>query len=530
MAATKNVPHLRSVRNSAQPSEEAPAAPQPTLETISPRHGVITLYGYGIKVHVERGHLALEDGIGRHRRIGRFARVNHNIHRLVVISSDGMVSLEALRWLADQGAAFLMLERDGKVLVATGPTAPSDARLRRAQACADQSDLAVNIAKELIDRKLTGQERVAREKVHDAATADAIAQLRTDLRDANTIDTVRVCEARAAAAYWSGWRNVKIQFPKKDQPRVPDHWLSFGTRTSPLSGFSPRLAVNPTNAVLNYLYAILESETRLAIAAMGLDPGIGFLHVDNDRRDSLACDVMEVVRPEVDEFLFDWVSSKPFNRNWFFEQRDGNCRLMSEFAVTLSETAPTWRRAVAPSVEWLARALWEQAPKMAGHRPPANRLTQSQKRKAQGGVPSLPPQRVPSPQNLCRTCGAPIMHKGIYCRLCNAEASKELFAKACDLGRKASLSGKAQAKRTATQRRNARAQHGWIAANQPGWLTQEAYVSRIQPRLAELTASAIAEAIQVSVGYADSVRKGKVHPHARHWAKLAELVGVGQME
>jgi hypothetical protein len=45
-----------------------------------------------------------------------------------------------------------------------------------------------------------------------------------------------------------------------------------------------------------------------------------------------------------------------------------------------------------------------------------------------------------------------------------------------------------------------------------------------------LTASAIASAIRVSLGYADSVRKGKVHPHARHWVKLAEMVGVGQME
>jgi CRISPR-associated endonuclease Cas1 len=441
-----------------------------------------------------------------------------------------LVSLAALRWLADQKAAFVMLDRDGSILAATGPVRRSDARLRRAQACADQSDLAVNIARELIDRKLAGQERVARDKLDDAATADAIALLRAELRGANTTDKVRECEARAGAAYWGGWRNIRIQFPKKDLPRVPDHWLSFGSRTSPLSGFSPRVAVNPINAILNYLYAILESETRLAIAAMGLDPGIGFLHVDNDRRDSLACDVMEVVRPDVDGFLFDWVSSKPFNRNWFFELRDGNCRLMSEFAVTLSETAPIWRRAVAPSVEWLARALWEQAPKMAGHRPPASRLTQSQKRKAQGGVPSLPPQRVPSPQNLCRTCGAPILHKGIYCRICNAEASKELFAKASDLGRKASLSGNAQAKRTATQSRNARAQHGWIAANQPAWLTQEVYVTRILPRLAELTYSAIASAIQVSPGYADAIRKGKVHPHARHWVKLAEMVGVGEME
>jgi len=50
-----------------------------------------------------------------------------------------MVSLAALRWLADQNASFVMLERNGKVLAVTGPVCPSDARLRRAQALAHSS-------------------------------------------------------------------------------------------------------------------------------------------------------------------------------------------------------------------------------------------------------------------------------------------------------------------------------------------------------------------------------------------------------
>ena len=53
----------------------------------------------------------------------------------------------------------------------------------------------------------------------------------------------------------------------------------FGARVSPLTG-SPRLAATPPNAILNYLYALLESEARLAAAALGLDPGLGVLHVD----------------------------------------------------------------------------------------------------------------------------------------------------------------------------------------------------------------------------------------------------------
>ena len=42
------------------------------------------------------------------------------------------------------------------------------------------------------------------------------------------------------------------------------------------------------------------AESRLAAVAMGLDPGIGLLHVDAPNRDSLACDLMEPVRPSVD--------------------------------------------------------------------------------------------------------------------------------------------------------------------------------------------------------------------------------------
>ena len=76
------------------------------------------------------------------------------------------------------------------------------------------------------------------------------------------------------------------------------------------------------------MYALLESESRLAAAAVGLDPGIGVLHVDTDARDSLACDLMEPARPHVDAYLLKWITEGPLRREWFFEQRDGNCRLM----------------------------------------------------------------------------------------------------------------------------------------------------------------------------------------------------------
>jgi CRISPR-associated endonuclease Cas1 len=391
-----------------QPNSSVSPEASNQIHRIAPKGGVVTLFGYGIQVRVDRGHLILEDGIGPDRRHARFPKVGSGLERIVTIGNEGSVSLAALRWLADRKTAFVMLDRNGSVLSATGPVSRSDARLRRAQARADETNLGLQIVRELIELKLSGQQVVARDTLMNAGAADAIALIRAQLSATKTMDAIRVCEARAAVAYWQGWRAVNLTFPKRDLPRTPEHWLSFGSRTSPLSGFSPRLAINPINAILNYIYAILESESRLAIAAMGLDPGMGFLHVDNDRRDSLACDLMEAVRPEVDAFVLNWVAHRPFSRDWFFEERNGNCRLMGEFAATLSETAPRWRQAVAPLAEWLARVFWEQSPKMSGHRAPANRLTQSRKRSVQGGMPSLPALRASSAQNLCRIgCVAP---------------------------------------------------------------------------------------------------------------------------
>ena len=61
-------------------------------QTIEPRQGVVTLFGYGTSVRVDRGHLVIEDGIASDRRQARFPRIGHRLRRLVVIGSDGMRS------------------------------------------------------------------------------------------------------------------------------------------------------------------------------------------------------------------------------------------------------------------------------------------------------------------------------------------------------------------------------------------------------------------------------------------------------
>ncbi len=520
MVATQTVYQLPQSRNSSKAI--------PTIqwtEALTPQHGVVTLFGYGITVRVDHGHLIVEDGIGTARREARFPRVGHGLRRLVVIGSDGMVSLAALRWLADQDAAFVMLDRGGSVLATTGPVRPSDARLRRAQALAHESGAALRIVRDLIDQKLAGQERLTRDKLRDSIAAQTIAQARTAVTTAETIPGIRQLEALAGHAYWSAWHTVPIVFPRRDVRRVPGHWRTFGTRLSPLSG-SPRLAVNPPNAILNYLYAVLESEARLALAALGLDPGLGVLHFDSRTRDSLACDLMEPVRPQIDAYLLDWIMREPLRREWFFEQRDGNCRLMGSFAVRLSETAPTWARAIAPMAEWVSRTLWSTIPKPTRQLSPATRLTQGRRREAKGGPSSLPARPAPRPPAVCGVCGMPITSGRRYCAGCAVTVSRENLIAAAKLGRVAGHSREARTRQAEAQRRHAAAKRAWQASSQPLWLDKETYIRKIQPLLSGVKVPVLSAALGISEPYAAEIRGGRYLPHPRHWHALAKLVGV----
>jgi hypothetical protein len=332
-------------------------------------------------------------------------------------------------------------------------------------------------------------------------------------------------ESQGALAYWTAWRDLPITYPRIDLPRIPDHWRTFGSRISPLTR-SPRLAVNPPNAMLNYLYALLESEARLALSALGLDPGIGILHSDTRNRDSLACDLMEPVRPQVDTFLLDWLRQSPLRREWLFEERNGNCRLMSALATRLAETSRLWRQALAPYAEGLARALWSMRSKSARSRGFATRLTQSRKREAKGvfgQVSVKPPSNFPAG---CRICGLSIKSGFKYCRACVPTISRENVLEAAKLGRLATHKPEAQARRAETQRRQNAALKAWNPKDKPDWLNEKTYKKRVQPNLTTVMVPKIMSAISVSEPYALRIRAGRCVPHPRHWLELANLAEV----
>ena len=228
----------------------------------------------------------------------------------------------------------------------------------------------------------------------------------------------------------------------------------------------------------------------------------------------------------MDDFLVRWVTRETLKREWFFEQRDGNCRLMADLAVKLSETAPTWRRAVAPIAEWVAQSLWTQnrkAPRVELRLP--TRLTQSRRSEGRGKqfIPDTKP--APHPGNICPGCGA-TTKRGRHCPKCGREMSRHKLIELAKIGRMAAQTPESRKKHSETLRRQHVEKLAWSAAPKLDWLTADYYDAKIRPRLAAVTISMISSALGVSEPYAADIRAGRHRPHPRHWLGLAELAGI----
>jgi CRISPR-associated endonuclease Cas1 len=462
-----------------------------------------------------------------------------------MLGHAGTVTLEALRWLHDLAIPVVQLGRDGEAIMASGPIGLDDARLRRSQALAVHSELGVTLARALLRKKLEGQRAVLDEMGNAAAAAGTIGAALDTLDAVDELPVLRRVEAQAALAYWDAWQTIRMPFARRDQSRVPSHWQSFRARHSPITG-QPRRAANPANAVLNYLYAILEAEAHIAALAIGLDPGLGILHADQRGRASLACDLMEPVRPEVDAFVLELLRTRVFRKQDFFETREGVCRVLPPLSKALAETAPRWARAVAPHAEWLAKELLAarlesgrlsvatRAP-VGRHSIVPTRLTQA--RRSAGREPyrrrsvALVAKKATEVGRTCQNCGTPLSPRSKrVCPACAAAAGPAIAPAHAALRRYREAGMDPAAKGRPSQakkmRQHNRALARWARVNGDRPANPQAYRHEILPGLRRVQVVAIARATGLCEPYASEIRKGRL-PHPRHWEALRRLVTAG---
>jgi CRISPR-associated endonuclease Cas1 len=520
---------------------------------------VAVVDGFGARVIVERGHLELHDGAGEHRRVRRYAKVDAPRRVVVGIGTVGAVSFDALRFCSSVGTSIVVLGADG-ALLAAGPPGRDDARLLRAQALALYGPSGVEVTRYLITEKLLGQAGVLGLHLHEDDAASTIVGLCDAVSDAGSIEEIRQAEAAAANVYFAAWeRSVCVTFARKDLPRVPERFLRFNGRRSSVNPGSPRSATDVAGAVLNYAYKLAEIEAVLAARRMGLSPSVGIAHADASRP-SFACDLMEAIRPMVDAHVLG-VLDGPLRKREFIEDARGVVRCLAPITWRLAEAMASYAVALAPVTETVAGILAEASPydvnvpsvlSGAKHKAAARRRVDAERQTsmphpATGLAPNRagmrPPGRrrvkpsasPPLPLGACRGCGGrlPLEAKRAttraeWCPNCVVERREEIGSSLPDAAR---IAAERFVERTGvlpTHTADARAARSASnSAQRIAEMDRARYGETIQPLLADFTLPAIAKATGVSTSAAAKWRAGRRVPHPRHWAALAELVGVG---
>ncbi len=524
-----------------------PAGPDVTVTTLAEVYArdatdsaVLVLDGHGLRLGVERGHLLLHDGIGVHRRSRRLSRAQRTVRRIVVLGHTGHLTLEAIRWCAEVGIALVQLDTDGALLAAAGAKDHDDPRLRRAQALAPDNPTGLVIARALLAAKVAGQAAVCNENLALPTAGDHLTALADQLAQAPTVNACRDIEATAANAYFGAWAGrVTVRFASRDTGRVPEHWHTFTARRSPLlTSKSPRKAADPVNALLNYGYALGEIECTLALRAVGLDPGLGIVHTDHKHRDSLALDLLEVLRPVIDARLLSLLNRRHLRASDLHETADGTCRLLAPLTHELTNDLPYYARTVAPHAEAIAHALAQAHPAPVQLRTP---LTKSNARAIQtrGGkrTSAYDPKPPPANASTCRTCGVSLTHnKRQLCATCWPITRARLATERAALGVAARAAQRARGETDPAQSEQARAKRHTslvaIKAAEAAWDTKHPdaprergwYADHVQPHLAGVPLSLLQQATGLSVSACSRIRSGAQAPHQRHWSALQALL------
>ena len=156
-----------------------------------------------------------------------------------------------------------------------------------------------------------------------------------------SIASLRGVEGAGAAAYFEGYGDLLAER------------LKFSARNR-------RPPKDPVNAALSLGYTLLHAEAVLALYGGGFDPFIGFYHALDFGRESLACDVVEPLRVEVDRHILKLFRAETL-RPEDFSKSDGGCWLgkagRARFYSQWEALAERLRKALSGSVADLSQAL-----------------------------------------------------------------------------------------------------------------------------------------------------------------------------
>ena len=249
------------------------------------------------------------------------------LHHLggLVLFGEVMASPALLARCAQEGRAVTWLSRSGRYLGRfEGPTS-GNVLLRRDQyECLSHSTRPLELARNLVAGKLHNQRYAVLRSARDTEasedqeplrhTARLLAEILVQVPAAADLDTLRGLEGDAGRHYFATF----------------SHMVRAERATFAISGRTRRPPLDPTNALLSFLYALLLSDCVAGAQGVGLDPQMGFLHALRPGRPSLGLDLMEEFRPVLADRLALTLINRRQITDQDFDHRAGGAVLLND--------------------------------------------------------------------------------------------------------------------------------------------------------------------------------------------------------
>ncbi|ADP70489.1 CRISPR-associated protein Cas1 [Rhodomicrobium vannielii ATCC 17100] len=255
------------------------------------------------------------------------ARVPFHMLSSLVLFGAIYISPALIGACAASGITIVLLDRAGRFQARVEGPVSGNVLLRRAQYRV--SDAPAEIVRSLVVGKIANQRAVLMRALRDhgdvfaverraaiEGVVDRLAHIvaRVERKD-DGADAMRGSEGEAAHLYFSVFGDL-ILSPSPDL-----RWR----------GRSRRPPLDPINALLSFLYALLTHDCRSAAEAIGLDPAVGFLHRDRPGRPSLALDLMEELRPVLaDRLALSLINRQQLQASDFVTEDSGAVRLKDD--------------------------------------------------------------------------------------------------------------------------------------------------------------------------------------------------------
>ncbi|MEH6577377.1 MAG: CRISPR-associated endonuclease Cas1 [Amphritea sp.] len=113
---------------------------------------------------------------------------------------------------------------------------------------------------------------------------------------------------------------------------------------------------DPVNSTLSLTYTLLHQEAVRQCKRHGLDPQLGFYHRTAFGRQSLACDLMEPLRPKAEAWVVDLLRKGTLNKR-MYSMTNGACLLGKEgrtqYYSLFEQAYESWQRSLGATARWL---------------------------------------------------------------------------------------------------------------------------------------------------------------------------------